>query len=123
MKIFRQLIAVVLITASANAFAYDDTGERIQAKTSEYGDKFVSIWAPLGFTIGGGAATVGGGLFTLMGATFVATGNSYGSHAGAFEYGMLGAGCVVLAAGLTLLTVGIVKFVLRSQRLSQQYGD
>ncbi|MBK7864677.1 MAG: hypothetical protein IPJ65_39945 [Archangiaceae bacterium] len=123
MNVFRRLVAVVLLFTCAPAFAYgDDTGEQLRAKTSEYGDKFVSIWGPLGFTIGGAAATVGGGAFTLLGVGLVANANSYG-HASAGEYAVLGAGSAVLAAGLVLLTVGIVKLVLRSQRLRAQYGD
>jgi hypothetical protein len=50
MKTSRGLTVVVLLTFSTYAFAYDDTADRVQTKASEYGDKFVSIWPPLGFT-------------------------------------------------------------------------
>jgi hypothetical protein len=120
----RTTAAVLLVILATPAWAADPPGtvqEYAQQKTEEYGTKTTSIFAPLGFTIGGGAALVGGSIITGIGGLLLGLDTQHQTPG--LDYGVLGVGCVALTAGAILLGYGIYRWIARSRMLSDRYGS
>jgi hypothetical protein len=127
-SMLRRGVALLLVLASTAGLAedrdillVDGRQNSVVLVSGETQTKFKTIWAPLGFTVGGAVATGFGAVITALGAGLA---SDYGpGQDRAFPYGMAIAGGVLLTAGITLLTVGIIKFVQRSNALHARYGD
>jgi hypothetical protein len=114
---FRRLVAVLLMLTSVEAHADDEWLVQTRNTLVEAGDTVGSFWAPFGITVGGVAASGLGAVLLGVGAQPVMT-----PRPQVGDYALFASGAVVLGGGLTLLTLGIIKFVQRRMRLSEAYG-